>query len=523
MAHISLLPVSRPRLRDLKSCENWLEQVTLADSRHASSAYLALLDELEDAPPRHSVHLQILERLRLPILLAQEEHAKCFAGKPLPLGHAEKAAFIQGCDLLLALQHAYRRLWRAALKGESPELEPSIALLCHRVLACSAELIGTHFLARREVESDLWQWLHEAYAAAEVHGMTATPVADGRSESSCTAAYVTPLLVHLANPCGMPARELAWTRRWARHWAHKVRLDRDGPDQGSYAVNLGSDLGATWTGPGANSDSLRFLDLTAVLRSVNERLRRLEKGVEPAELGLGRECTQPAAGELLQALARAWFAAPVTRQLLHRAGAPQTGLVNGLVAIHHAIEGKAVARGTSQWDYSHRDAEQLHIFQRALDVAAKQRHEPELENWETLGESATELCLRRKEPGARVALRQLVAVRPYGGQQFVPCEVRWLVESANHVLTIGAQELPGLARACAVRLVSSDPMRTESFSPALMLSVAPGRPPSLVLPSGWYQRARMIEIKLEEEVRRIKLFGLLSRGLDFDFVNFTAE
>jgi len=521
MAHSSLIPVSRPRLRSLNSCENWFEHATLADSSRASSAYLALLDELEDAPPGPAVHLQVLERLRLPILLAHKEDARRFAGKPLPLAYAENAAFDQGCDLLLALQHAYQRLLRAALKGEPRELEPSIALLCHRVLACSAELIGACFLARREVDSDAWQCLHEAYAIAEARGVTAAPVADGRGISNCTAAYVSPLLVHLAQPGGMPARELAWTRRWARRWAHKVRLDRDSPAQGGYAVDLGGDLGATWTKPGVHSDSLHFLDLSAVERSVNRRLHRLGKGAQPAELGLGRHCTQPATGELLQVLAGAWFAAPVAPA--HRVGASKTGMVIGLVAIHDAIDGKAIVRGTSQWDYSHRDAEQLHIFQRALEFAAKQKHEPELENWEALSESEAELCLRRKEPGARVALRQLVAVRLHGAQQFIPCEVRWLAESANHVLTIGARALHGLARACAVRPVASGPTRTELFSPALMLSAEVGRPPSLVLPSGWYQRARVIEIVLQKEVLRIRLFGLLSRGFDFDFVNFTAE
>jgi len=52
----------------------------------------------------------------------------------------------------------------------------------------------------------------------------------------------------------------------------------------------------------------------------------------------------------------------------------------------------------------------------------------------------------------------------------------------------------------------------------LMLPVAPGLPAALVLPAGWYQRAREIELKLGDAVRRVTLAGLLERGFDYERV-----
>ena len=525
MAHSSFLPVAQPRLQDLKGCEDWLGHATLADPGRAVSAFLMLFDELEDAPPRHAAYLQILERLRAPIRSVQEEQAKRFAGKPLPLGHAENAALVQSCDLWLALLRAYRLLWKAALKGRQPELAPSLALLCQRVLSCNAALIGVHQLARREVGANLWQWLHEAYAIAEARGVAAAAVADDADEITCAATYAQPLLAQLADPYRLSAAETDWLRRWIARWARKVRLGREASVQGSHAVDLAGNAGATWMGPGEVSESLRFLDLSAVGRSVTKRIHRLATGAQPAELGLGHDCTAPAARELLRLLARAWLGAPEVRPA-RRGPASPAKLASGFAVIHHAIGGKPAEKGADPWDYSRRDAEQLHIFQRAIDVAARrqrQAHEPELEEWESFEEFARDFRLRRRGQGARIALRQLVALRPETVPQFILCEVHALVEHEEHALALSVRALPGFVRACSVRRAADSASDRETSSPALLLSGTQDLFDSLVLPIGWYQGGCVLELQNGTETRRIKLFGLLARGSDYERVNFSAE
>src|SRR5438046_8659249 len=89
------LPDSEPRLADLASCEDWLARAALAGMPHACSSLLTLLEQIEAHPPRHSAYLQILERLRYPVMHAETEQAKGFAGQPLPLGPGAAAAFGQ--------------------------------------------------------------------------------------------------------------------------------------------------------------------------------------------------------------------------------------------------------------------------------------------------------------------------------------------------------------------------------------------------------------------------------------------
>src|SRR5258706_12309715 len=117
---------------------------------HACSALLTLLEEIEAHPPRHSAYLQILERLRYPVIHAAAEQAKGFAGKPLPLNHSDAAVFVEANGLWAAMLRAYGRLLSAALKGKHPKPEPSLARLFQRVVAGAGEPIRTCLLARRE-------------------------------------------------------------------------------------------------------------------------------------------------------------------------------------------------------------------------------------------------------------------------------------------------------------------------------------------------------------------------------------
>src|SRR6266513_2346316 len=476
------LPDSEPRLTGLASCEDWLAHAALAGMPHACSALLTLLEEIEVHPPRHSAYLQILERLRYPVLHAETEQTKGFAGKPLPLDHSEAVAFVQANGLWVSMLRAYGRLLSAALNGKHPELEPSLPRLFQRVLACAGEAIGTCVLARHEFGADYWKLMHQAYAAAEARAIRSETVADLSVESSPMAAYVEALMLHLAQPHRLSHRELAGAS------------------------------GPAWAKAAAGSSTLRFLDIARVAASISARIQRLEEGAEPSALGLGSHCTRFAAQDLLKTLQRAWFDPAPAHDFPRRASPSPMELVSGFAAIHHAIEGTPVAKSAGPSSYSYGEAERFHTF---LPSAERDAREQSLETWETLGESDEGFRLRRGTQGMRLAHRQLVALRPSGAHQFILCHVDWLIEGLDQSLTIVARALKGEAKACAVR--SSDrsaPQRSD----ALMLPVAPGLSPVLVLPTGWYRRAGELELELGNAIRRVTLSGVVERGFDYERV-----
>ncbi|MBI4290205.1 MAG: hypothetical protein HY661_01840 [Betaproteobacteria bacterium] len=527
MTHSDFVPASRPLLWDVRSCDEWLSRATLSDARQACQSLITLLQELEDAPPRQTQFLQILERLREPLLIAQEEQAKKFVSKPLPLGHVDSTAFVQSCDLWLALLRAYRRLLRSVLKHGGGEIAESLPLLLQRATEYTGELISTHLVARHEIGDWLWQGLHETYGFAEARGLAEVPVAEARARlpggSTCVAAYVRPLLLELANPYGLTQREVTLTRRWAHRWSHKVRLTTNAADPGGFAADLVGNSGAQWTAADAGGASLRFLDTKEVLRSLKSRLKRLADGTAPAELGLGRDCVQPATGELLQTLFAAWGQAPRQPTFPRRPGAFNCQVVSGVADIHVTLSGGVKPEEMSPWDYSRHDHERMHVFQRTLQTTAKELAQPAIEGWETLDESANGFRLRRSGIGARVAHRQLVAVRPHAAHQFILCEVRWLMQTTEGALVIGTKAIPGLAQAVEVSAASNDPLRREPFVQAFVLQSAAEQSRTILLPAGWYLNGRPLLLKLEGESVRIRLDSMLGRGYDYDHAGFSPD
>lgn len=524
----NLVPAQQPVLADAKAAEAWLSRAPLADPRQACHELTLLLESLEEGAPSDANMLEILERLREPIVVAQAEHSKKFSGRPLPLKDFEAAAFDQVYDLWSTLGRAYRRLLRGAVEDGSPDLAGKEALLGQRAIDCVAELMLVHYRCRREVDSDVWRDLHRLYHTAEQHGYVLRTVAAGRkakSVSSTAEVYVRALLMHLAHPYGLGARELAWTRRWATMWAYKVDLSLAPEKDQGYAVDLSGSAPPTWVDTVSASPDIRFLDAHNLRRSVKSRIKKLEEGQDPQTLGLGKDAVQPEASRLLASLARTWIEAPASRQFTRRLVLGRTELTSGFESIHVAISGKLFKSASRHWDYSRRDAEQIHIYGTAAAVApdsAPGQAGFVSETWETLDESANGFRLRRKGAGERLSQLQLVALKPQGARSFILCEVRWLMAGIDGSLTIGASALPGLGSAVAVRPASTPNNAPESFTQAFMLPNAAAQPSSLILPSGWYQHGRELELREEEDVKRVKLLGVVQRGYDFDRANFSV-
>jgi hypothetical protein len=523
----SFLPTQQPVVADAKSCEEWLARATLADPKQACHELTGLLESLEDVSPSEGAYFEILERLREPIVIAQAEHAKKFAARPLPLKEYEIAAFEQVYDLWTTLGRAYRRLLRGALEDASPDVAGKEALLAQRALDCVGELMLVHYRARREVDLELWQDLHQVYQTAEQKGAVMATVTAGhrsKSVSTCTEVYVRALLLSLANPYSLGSRELAWTRRWSTMWAYKVDLVSAAADAQGYAIDLASNQPPVWIKGESAKPTVRFLETTNLRRSVRSRIKKLESGVDPQTLGLGKDCVQPEAGRLLSSLARVWIESPSQRQFTRRLVTGRTELTSGLEAIHLALGGKAFRSAARHWDYTRRDAEQIYIYQGVSPAAQVEEGATGFssEKWETLDESANGFRLRRKGGGERLALGQLVALKPEGARSFILCDVRWLMSGLDGSLTIGASALPGLGAAVAVRPASMPNNAPEAFTQAFLLPNAAAQPTSLVLPSGWYQHGRELEVREESDLKRVKLLGVVHRGYDYDRANFSV-
>jgi hypothetical protein len=524
----------KPAFLDAAECAAWLARVPLANVSLAQPILLRQLNLLHrhELPPGE--RFAILEALRQPVIEVQAAAAAIFAGRPLPLANPEQAALERTLEVWSILAQGYLRSFTALCDAGGGRNLPLTALLAQRALAAFADWQVDLCRGEQLPDAAYWRDLHQVIAVAEALGITETAVSDplrhGGTQTSALAAYAECNLLSAASPYELPARHMAWIARWARRWGAKPELLTAPPeDIRNRAVPLWVDLDAGRP-PGhvpQPAGNGRWLETTELRKSLAARIALLEQGRAPAELQLGDDVTQPAAGQLLQRLLQRWCAGGARRREERRAATGACRVVAGFEAVHFQLSGRQAFRAPSRDDATlRREREEFETFgeRRHTMQADSGRDDSQVENWlvmddwQVVNESATGLCLARPlREGVRIGAGMLVAVKIGSSERFMLACVRWALRGADDMLQAGIQLFPGEARPVAIRAI--DPGEDAgAWRKGLLLPEIPALrvPNSLVVPAGTFKLERRIEVMVEHQPRMVKLFRVLERGSEFE-------
>ena len=547
-----------PAFLNAIACQDWLATVPLANAVQAQSMFLRQLNLLHRYTLQPADRFAILEALRGPVSDVQNDAVKKFASKPLPFAPHEQAALESTLSVWHALALGYLRCFvalccgngntgvpdLAALQAQrtqlagNPELAARAAILAQRTLSVFADWQVDLCRGEQLPDASYWKQLHQIFFATETLGVAARAVSDpvrqGNAPTSALAAYSECNLLCTANPYELPARHLAWVARWAKRWGAKLSLLKVPPEDIRNRavplwVDLVSDRPASYV-PQASSSG-RWLETTELRKSLVARITLLEQGRAPAELQLGDDVTQPAAGQLLQRVLQRWCKGGVPRRHERHAASGGCSFIAGFEAAHYHLSGRQNFRAPSRDDATlRREREELETFgdrsHRAESSADKD--ESQIENWEVmddwrlLDESATGLRISRPlKEGVRVGAGLLIAVKIKDSQHFTLGNVRWALREGDHSLTAGIQLFPGEPRAAAVRILEADGTSSTWRQGFLLPAIAAlHEPASVVVPAGTFRLDRSIEVMVDQELKILRLFRVLDRGLEFERCNF---
>jgi cyclic-di-GMP-binding protein len=520
----SIRPDAAPSFTDSSGCAKWLQTLTLINIVPAHGKLLAELKELNGCSIVPAERLKIMELLREPVTFVQKEYAKKFASRPAPLAKPERDVFQSVIALWDALADGYRHGLQAVAGGASGM---NVALLCQRVLWCTGQKLVALYEVYRDIDARDWEALHRAYGFAEEKGVgtqdAAHPVRKGK-QTTCAETYAQILLLDLASPSKLTARQIELISGWLEYWADKVSFTRTrGTAEEAVsplAVDLASGAGASRRSE--QGDAVRYLDLGDIGKSLRRRVSLLRKGESPASLGLGEDVTATLAESLLVMLYRRWCEDKQSRAMPRRSVAGTAKICSGMAAIHYFVTGRPFRPRGGTRELSKAEHEQIATLGRiathrendaapAADFAS--------EDWQMKDESASGLRLERSDPnaGSRLVVGQLLGIRPPDAKGYLLCTVRWLSVSAQFDLCIGVQILPGVPVGIAIR----PPGGAAEPAQALLLPamVALKTPDTLVLPAGWFKPQRAVEI-LGDAVLQVQLASVIDRGADFERVTF---
>jgi hypothetical protein len=529
-----------PLFLDAAQCRTWCAELPLPNPIQAQAQLLRQLHLLN----RHTLPVvarsAILEILREPLHFVQDEIAKKFTGRPLPLAPPEQSAFDSARALWQALAAGYLRCIEAALTNDAAASSQA-GLLCQRALAAQVDLYIDLLRAGVQPDPAYWPQLHSICRAAESLNVVTAPVEDGLRGSqpvSPAAAYAEVMLLAAASLHELQPRHQAWVIRWARRWAGKLALLTAPPAAETPALPLCVDLAGSapagfkpLTGEGA-----RWLDTSELRKSLKKRLTLLAKGDPadtPARLGLGEDCTQPACGEVLKRVYPRWVKGGISRRQERHPMSGACRFVAGVDAIHYYLSGREPFKspGPASSEEMRRQREELATFGRIaarFEEEYSRNHGFQLESWEVLedwgllDQSSSGLRLVRplKQSGGRLGIGQLAAVQPAGSNGLLLAMVRW-VQLVGEQMAVGIMVMPGKPLPVAVRGTGVMAGK-EAWKPGFLLPLQAtlNLPATAVLPPGSFKPERIMEAWTAVGSHKIRLKTLLERGVDFDRASF---
>lgn len=513
------------------ACEDWIAGVPLANAVQAQSMFLKQLNLLHRYSLPVAERFAILETLRGPVCDAQEDVAKKFAGRPLPFSPPEQAAL----DSTLAVWHAlalgYLRCFEAA-RAKDDGIAAQAATVAQRTLSVFADWQVDLCRGEQLPDAAYWAELNRLFAAIEAMGVAGQavndPVRHGNMTVSPLAAYAECQLLHTASPYELPARHLAWVARWARRWGVKLSLITAPPeDIRNRAVPLWVDIESDRPAgylprPSAGS---RWLETTGLRSSIVNRITLLDQGRAPAEMQLGDDVTQPAAGQLLARVLQRWCKGGAARRHERRPASGHCNFIAGFEAVHYHLSGKKVFHRATKDDATlRREKEELETFGQISQRHAKEEgggdhveHWEVMDDWRLLDESVSGLRITRPlKEGVRIGAGLLIAAQVPGAEGYVLGTVRWALREGDNALSAGIQLFPGAPRAVAVRPV--EPGNRELFKQGFLLPAVPEtrEAASVVLPVGTFRLGRSVEAMVDDKTQTLKLVKILDRGAEFE-------
>jgi hypothetical protein len=509
---------------DVAGCRRWIEQLPVTHIVQAQQLLTGQLAALGASTVPPLERLKMLEALKEPVAFVQSEAAKRYAGRPLPLEPAEESAWKNVIALWHELGSNYQMCLKAYRDGDLA-IAPHAALVTMRCLQQLGRIALDHYPIYREPPGALWRALHELYAFAESHGFARIRVQDlfaqQEPDSSCAERYVQALLAHLANPFSLSVRQMSFVARWLERWASLVGLMTQPPPAGpipAIAVALNGESGPVLAAGLEPHPTLRYLDLEPLSKTLRQTIALLKQGHTPASLGLGEDARQPGCENLLMLLYVQWCRAGTARTEERSEADERAQVCFGLVAAHAHVSGRAFRQ---PGELTAREKQELdtfgHLVRVEHEVGVQGEHP--LEEWHILNQSPSGfMCILREPNGrCRIGHNQLLAVRRQGGRHFRAGMVQWLRATEAGELRCGVRLFPGTPQAISVRPSNFTPAGTARYERALLLPEvpAPATPATLILPAGWFQSGRFVEV-FSDRKQVAKLLNLLEKGADFD-------
>ncbi|MDR1662043.1 MAG: hypothetical protein LBR95_06425 [Azoarcus sp.] len=509
-------------------CLGLLQNLPADDPVERITVLSNIVADLLTARPAPDLYLEVLETARPLVDKTRAKLSGLDGGEPLPPDSQHNELLLKVITLWRGLSRSYALI--AGLDAEAGTLRDQRALLAQRRVYYAGKIVSEYYRAHRALPSGLWREVHDSFISAENAGIHSIRVSDPLNAvwkaQSALEAYISILLLDLANAFGRSGQEWTWISHWAERFAPYCTLDPNiaGRKPTTYGLDLVSDHGLRPLGLLPKGSNPRYFDCNKLASQIQSVFAQFKQGVSPSSLGLGDDCGIEPSARLLLSLYRPWGLASAGRRFPRRGSSGEVELCANWLAIGFHIQGKlfeqprhsapphVTAEGGPAKN-SKRDFNHQHLEARRLGLVC--------ERWELLDQSVGGFRLQQRPNAERLAHHQLVGVRPRDGDYFLLAQVSWLMFREDGLLEAGVHVLPGLPQVITARQrAESDGLREPYFQAFILENDTLQIAPTLILPEGWYRANGILEALGGGRERKLKMTQLLLKGPNFEQVGF---
>jgi hypothetical protein len=341
-------------LLDVERFQAWLAALPMARPGVAAQALMNELLRFRGANSRTRVKLYEAALETVGRLVREVE--KQLAASPLPLEQEVQLVFLATNALLKTLAACYAGVAdEIAQKWIGIGFARPLRLATVRAMEFQALRLDLAYRVYARGSKSAWTELHRLYRIARNGGFASQKPAG--AGASAEQIYVHALLMDFADPTKLAPGELERVRFYVSRHARYAQLeeaaaakkDREGLDA-CFLIKPGDSragraLARIGNTPIEAGDMV--LRCSRLLAKLQGQIGGLEKGVEPARLGLPLAARQPQYVALMRNLHRLWSAPPM-RRYSRQKFKPRVDLVVGFDALWTCLAGPANRRRTDE-------------------------------------------------------------------------------------------------------------------------------------------------------------------------------
>jgi hypothetical protein len=496
----------------------WLENLPLLNVVETSRKLFSTLTVYNRIEIDTRERLALLELYRPTVRNVCAELLQQYVGLPLPLSDKHKSIAEQARQFQVEMAFGYKRIVQEqAMATAAAAGKPDAEELALPIQRAVRYLTGVHAMSYQSYSpcpTGTWEEIHALFRHAETLGAATVEVPDTLNDSiphsSVAHAYKQALLLDLANPYHLPARQIERIHHYLDRYASLATLTPatavfDPTCQ--FLIDLhGQNAGIVNTGDTALDDPARYrlLNTVELARMIHTQWTGLQRGEIPPPDGLEPEFFRDGAQELLFRLANAWGLHP-RRTFRRTSGQDVTvDVVIGIDAINYWLNGGRRFAVSSSFVGPTPQRTTLGLHEPKVTHDTTPEHD--FSTWHVLDEGAGGQALVKKGLiTTRVRVGDIVATRrsSNGGSWEVGI-IRWVRSASSSHAEIGTQRIAPQAEACVVKTFNERNEESD-FLPALLLPEvnALKMPPSLVTHRGVFKPQR--EIYMDSGYRLYKL------------------